>query len=146
MPILKTNVKQSPKVMSKKLMALLRKYGRQKDLVLKKGYLSTKTSTASKASREKPSLQLFGKKEVSVLGRKPKQTYIAGVIEQKHFAGFYHMPMYSHTKKFRFSPAIKKMLKGKSCINVNNLDHIILKELDQLIKDGISLYRQKGWV
>lgn len=110
------------------------------------GYLTVQRSTASKATKAKPSYHLYGKKSVSLFGRNPQPTYVAGIIQQKHFVGFYSMPIYSHPKEFSFSPELAKMVKGKSCINVTKLTPALEKELEAALLKGIRLYRKLGWV
>ena len=59
-------------------------------------YLSTDLTIGSQAKQKKPGFHLYGKNEVSIFGKKPKRTYIAGVIQQKHYVSFYLSPIYSH--------------------------------------------------
>lgn len=95
----------------------------------------------------KRQLHLLGKDAVSILGRKPQQTYIAGVIEQKNFAGFYFMPIYSHPEEFSLtSPLLQNARKGKSCLNIKVLDAPAVRELKSLVKKGKALYKTLGWI
>lgn len=100
----------------------------------------------TKAKGGKPGYHLYGKKSVALAGRKPQPTYVAGIIAQKHFVGFYSMPIYSHRSEFEFSPELTKCLKGKSCINVTASSPAILKEIDEIIKKGIEIYKREGWI
>ncbi|MFX1350519.1 MAG: hypothetical protein ACFE92_17750, partial [Promethearchaeota archaeon] len=50
----------------------------------------------SLAKQKKPGYHLYGSKEVSLFGKKPQHTYIAGVIQQKNYVSFYFSPIYSH--------------------------------------------------
>jgi hypothetical protein len=100
----------------------------------------------SQARDRKPALHLYGKREVSVAGRKPQATYIVGVIQQKNFVGFYHMPVYSHPHKFKLSAAMQQALKGKSCFHIREATPAVLAELEDLVVDGIALYKQAGWI
>jgi hypothetical protein len=123
-----------------KLGKLLQKHGKNLSL--------TKKVIDSKAKDNKPQLLLYGKKSVSIYNRKPQPTYVAGVIEQKHFVGFYMMPIYSHQKvegEIK-NPDLKKALKGKSCFNITKLDSAMLKELDCLLASGIKTYRKEEWI
>ena len=111
------------------------------DMVLKNKY------EGSEALKDKPSAHLYGKKELSIMGLPKRKTYVIGVIEQKHFVGFYSMPMYSHPKLLLLKHAeLKRARKGKSCLNLTRLDEDMLKELDAHIKKGIALYKKEGWV
>lgn len=101
----------------------------------------------SKAKTQKRAYHLYGKKSISLHGRKPQPTYIAGIILQKHFVGFYHMPMYSHPAQFPIhSPLLQKARKGKSCLNLVRLDAEARAELEQFIKNGVALYKKEGWI
>ena len=111
------------------------------------GLRPTPTVIDSKAKGNKRQYHLYGKKDVSIVGRKPQPTYFAGVIEQKHFVGFYFMPIYSHLGEFDLADGtLKPFLKGKSCFNLKKLDALMKKELAQLIKQGKKLYKSEGWI
>lgn len=122
----------------KEISALLRKNS--------KGLALRKTTIDPNAKIYKPALHLYGKKEIAIGNRKPQLTYVVGIIEQKHFTGFYSMPVYSHRKEFKLSPELGKTLKGKSCFNIRKLTPEILKELDGVIKKGIQIYKKEGWI
>ena len=101
----------------------------------------------SKAKLEKPQYHLYGSKEVSLFGKKPQKTYMAGIIQQKNYVSFYFSPIYSHPDSFsNISPELKKYLKGKSCFNINTTSPNLLNELEILLKNGIKKYKQLGWV
>jgi len=120
-----------------------------KDLLEKnsKGLDARTVTIGSKAKPQKLAFHLYGKKEVRILNRKPQQTYIVGIIMQKHFIGFYSMPVYSHPKEFTIThPVLKKSRKGKSCFNISRLDDNMIRELDDIIKKSIQLYKKEGWV
>ncbi|MDP3963978.1 MAG: hypothetical protein Q8Q39_05815 [bacterium] len=101
----------------------------------------------SSAKGSKPQLHLYGVKEVQIGRRPAQQTYVAGTILHKRFAGFYLMPIYSHPKLLvGISKDLGKMLKGKSCFNITVLTPAIVKELEKLLNDGIAIYRREGWI
>lgn len=100
----------------------------------------------SQAQDRKPALHLYGKRAVSIAGRKPQPTYVAGIIQQKGYVGFYHMPVYSHPKEFSLSPQMQRVLKGKSCFHIKEATPEVLAELESLIANGIALYKQEGWI
>jgi len=100
----------------------------------------------TQAKEKKAALHLYGKAEVSISGRKAQQTYIAGVIRQKHYVGFYSMPIYSHPKQFKLSAALDKARSGKSCFHIKTDDPTVHAELKELLSAGIELYRNEGWV
>lgn len=105
------------------------------------------TVVGSQAKEKKRQIHLYGKKKVAI-GRLPeRQTYVFGVIEQKHFVGFYSMPMYSHERELPLkNVTLKKARKGKSCLNLVSLNASMRKELEVHMKKGIALYRKEGWI
>ena len=122
-----------------KLKELLKKHSSGLDL--------REAVSDSQVKQKKEQFHLYGNKIISILGRKPQCTYVAGIIMQKHFVGFYSMPMYSHPHKIKLkNPDLIKMRKGKSCINMKKLDSAMLRELDEHVKQGIALYKKEGWI
>ncbi|MEP0814583.1 MAG: hypothetical protein HRF49_07955 [bacterium] len=123
-------------------------FGKIKKLLIKhsNGLAAIEKIPGSQAKGDKPGYHLYGKKEVALAGRKPQPTYVAGIIAQKHFVGFYSMPVYSHRNEFDFSPELSKMLKGKSCFNVTTGSPEILAEIESIIKKGIEIYKKEGWI
>ena len=101
----------------------------------------------SQAKQQKPAYHLYGNKEVSLFGKKPQPTYVAGVIQQKNYISFYFSPVYSHPDSFKnISPELKKFLKGKSCFNINKITPQLLKEIEDILKDGINNYKEIEWI
>lgn len=120
-----------------------------KALILKhaKGLDTLTELPNSTAKEKKPGLVQYGKKEVAIGNRKPQKTYVSGVMLQKHFVGFYSMPLYSHPKELVLTdPDLIKMKKGKSCINLTKLTPSMKKELERIIKEGVQLYKKEGWI
>jgi len=101
----------------------------------------------SQAKLKKPGYHLYGNTKVSLFGKKPQKTYIAGVIQQKNYVSFYFSPVYSHPDEFQnISPNLKKTLKGKSCFNISKLTPQILSELEELLERGIEKYKELKWI
>ncbi|MFX1329538.1 MAG: hypothetical protein ACFE91_15535 [Promethearchaeota archaeon] len=101
----------------------------------------------SQAKQQKPGYHLYGNKEVSLYGKKPQPTYIAGVIQQKNYVSFYFSPIYSHPDLFTdISLDLKKFLKGKSCFNINKTTPQLLREIEDILKKGIDKYKKIKWV
>ena len=110
-------------------------------------FFKTNQYIGSQAKLKKPGYHLYGNNLVSLFGKKPQKTYIAGVIQQKNYVSFYFSPIYSHPNEFKnISPNLKKTLKGKSCFNINNLTPQIQKELEELLKRGIDKYKDIKWI
>ena len=97
--------------------------------------LSTKTDTPK-------AYQLYSIKDIELAGRKFSEIYFAGAVIQKNFVGFYFFPIYTHPEKFTSLPAaLKKTLKGKFCFNFKKIDKELLAQVDDLLKQGFSLYQ-----
>jgi hypothetical protein len=122
----------------KQLKKLLSKYA--------KGLAKYDEYPGSQAKEKKPGFHLLGRQEVSAAGRKPQQTPVVGIIQQKGYVGFYYSPIYTHPQKFKLKPTIKPLLKGKSCFQIKEATPEVLAELEQLVVDGIALYKNEGWI
>jgi hypothetical protein len=110
-------------------------------------FFKTNQYIGSQAKKKKPGYHLYGTKEVSIFGKKPQKTYVAGVIQQKNYVSFYFSPIYTHPDEFKnISPDLRKTLKGKSCFNINNLTLQLLKELKDLLERGIDIYKEIKWI
>lgn len=106
----------------------------------------TKTINTS-GDVEKPTIQMVDKKDVAILGRKAQPTWIAGLIQQKNFVGFYLMSMYTHPQLVTINnPAVAKTKKGKSCFNLTSITPEMLSELTRLLQLSVEIYQQNGWV
>ena len=115
--------------------------GQSSNFLIKDQYIG------SQAKQKKPAYHLYGSKEVSLFGKKPQPTYIAGVIQQKNYISFYFSPIYSHPDSFTsISSDLKKFLKGKSCFNINKTTPQLLKEIEDILKKGIELYKEIEWI
>jgi hypothetical protein len=122
-----------------KIKSILSKYS--------SSFLSMDQYIGSKAKEKKPAYHLYGNKEVSLFGKKPQLTYIAGVIQQKNYVSFYLSAIYSHPDLFKnISPKLKKFLKGKSCFNINKLTIPLLKEVEEILQIGIKKYQELDWI
>ncbi|MFX1386519.1 MAG: hypothetical protein ACFE9M_04820 [Promethearchaeota archaeon] len=101
----------------------------------------------SQSKQNKPAFHLYGSKDVSLFGKKPQPTYIAGVIQQKNYVSFYFSPIYSHRDFFKnLSIDLKKFLKGKSCFNINKITPQLLEEIEDVLKLGIKKYKEIDWI
>lgn len=97
----------------------------------------------SKAKVRKEGLHLYGREEVEVFGKK-RRVYLAGIIKQKSYVGFYFMPIYSDPDEFTLTNELKKTLHGKTCFYVKDMS--LLKQLDDLLGEGKRVYREKSWI
>lgn len=101
----------------------------------------------------KPKFDLEGKydlwsfKQVEVAGRKRSEVYFAGLIVQSSYVGFYYMPVYTDTElKNFFSEDLLKLLKGKSCFHIKQLDDNLEKQIAAALQKGYKLYKKRGWI
>jgi hypothetical protein len=101
----------------------------------------------------KPKLDLDSKydlwsfKDIEISGRKRKEVYFAGLIIQSNYVGFYYMPIYTDTSFEKvFKPELLKLLKGKSCFHIKSLDKQLELQIEDALKKGYSLYKNRGWI
>ena len=73
---------------------------------------------------------------------KKDELHFAAIIVQSGYVGLYFMPIYSHTKEFKgVSCDLMKLLKGKTCFHVKNLDKELTSEIKKMISKGYLLYK-----
>jgi hypothetical protein len=90
---------------------------------------------------------LWSFKDVEISGRKRKEVYFAGLIIQSKWVGFYYMPIYTDTDLVEvFKPELLKLLKGKSCFRIKELDDKLEAQIDEALEKGYELYKQRGWI
>lgn len=100
--------------------------------------------------RNKKSVQLVVPKPVAIpgaYGGKPVDLQFAAAILQKGYVGFYLMCVYMNEPvKKRISPALLKLLKGKSCFYVKTLDASLEQDIEKALDASAKHYRERGWV
>ena len=90
---------------------------------------------------------LWSVKDVVIDGRKRKEVYFAGLIIQSNYVGFYFMPVYTDTSLVDvFKPELLKLLKGKSCFHIKQLDTKLESQIEEALKKGYELYKKRGWI
>ncbi len=90
---------------------------------------------------------LWSVKDLVIEGRRRKEVYFAGLMIHKGYVGFYFMPVYAEPEvKALFAPELLKLLKGKSCFHLKTLDETLLAQVEDALRQGFALYRQRGWV
>jgi hypothetical protein len=101
-------------------------------------------------SAGKKSFQLTVPKPVAIrdaYGGKPVDLAMASAILQKDFVGFYLMCIYTNeVMKEKLSPALLKLLKGKTCFHINKLDDNLSKDIEAALRLGTNAYHDRGWV
>ena len=66
---------------------------------------------------------------------------------QKHFVGFYLMPIYAESKVLeKLDERLVGLLKGKTCFHIKQLDDELLKQIDKSLQLGLDHYKKMGWV
>lgn len=90
---------------------------------------------------------LWSEKDLVIEGRKRKEFFFAGLIIQKGYVGFYFMPVYAEPEvKVLFPPELLRLLKGKSCFHIKALDEKLLKQIEDVLRQGFEMYQRRGWV
>ncbi|MFO0357683.1 MAG: hypothetical protein ACK50A_12095 [Sphingobacteriaceae bacterium] len=90
---------------------------------------------------------LWSEKDIEAFGRKYDSMMLAAIIIQSGYVGFYFLPIYENPAlKEKFSPAFVKLLKGKSCFHVKELNDEILSEIKKALEIGHDAYKKKGWI
>lgn len=115
-----------------KLKALLAKYSKQ---------MVSKVDTESR-------FDLWSEKEVVFAGKKRSEVYFAEASIKSDYVGFYFMPIYIAPEKLKkvLGSELLKLLKGKSCFHVKLLDDKLTSQIEDALKIGYEMYKQKGWV
>jgi len=102
------------------------------------------------AVRDKRSLELVVPKPVAVpgaYGGKPVDLQLAALILQKDYVGFYLMCIYMNAEvKKKISPALLKLLKGKTCFHIKALDEALKNDIEAALALGVKNYRERGWL
>ena len=100
--------------------------------------------------RNKKSVQLVVPKPVAIpgaYGGKPVDLQFAAAILQKGYVGFYLMCIYMNEPvKKKISPAVLKLLKGKTCFYLKSLDEPLQKDIEAALDASAKYYRERGWV
>jgi hypothetical protein len=73
--------------------------------------------------------------------------YFASVVPKPKDIRLYFFPIYTHVDEFKsISPALRKMLKGKSCFHIKNLDKGLKIEVTEMIQLGIKIFQKDGLI
>jgi hypothetical protein len=80
-------------------------------------------------------------------GGRPTEICMASLVLQKGYVGFYFMPVYMNPAlKQRLSPALLKLLKGKTCFHIRKLTPTLLTDVAAALTLGTEGFRDRGWV
>ena len=90
---------------------------------------------------------LWSDKNIVIEGRKKHEVFFASVAIEKEYVGFYYMPVYADLEmRTIFDPKLLKLLKGKSCFHITEMDEELLAMIENSLAAGYKLYKQKAWV
>lgn len=103
-------------------------------------------TASDRAVKNKRNYVLVSENEVVIDGRKKPEMWFASAIEQKGYIGFYFMPIYCVPEMKGLSPALMKLLKGKSCFYVKTLTPELKKDIDAALNAGMAAYKKLGWI
>lgn len=93
-------------------------------------------------------LSLINTKPVEVNGKIKEDVWFVSILVQKGYVGFYYMPIYTHPQEIRsmLSPALLRLLKGKSCFHIKRTDPLILDDVRKALQIGHELWEKDGWL
>jgi hypothetical protein len=78
----------------------------------------------------------------SMKDRAGKPLFVAAVQIRKNYVSFHLMPVYTCPKLLNeMSPALRKRMQGKSCLNFTMIDPAHVDELAALTKRGIESFK-----
>jgi hypothetical protein len=90
---------------------------------------------------------LWSEKQVVVDGRKRSAVFFAGLMVQQDHVALHFMPVYVDAELANvFSPDMLQLLKGKACFHIVDLDENLTKGIEEALRVGFELYRERGWV
>jgi hypothetical protein len=94
--------------------------------------------------RDKKAFQLTVPKPVAIpgaYGGKPVDLQMAAAILQEGYVGSYLMCIYMNDDaKKKLSPELLKLLKGKKCFHLKNLDDGLRRDIEAALELGIKAY------
>lgn len=66
--------------------------------------------------------------------------YFASIMPKPKDVRFYFFPIYTHPDSFKLSPELQKLLKGKSCFHLKNVNDDLFEEIKGIITTGVDIY------
>jgi hypothetical protein len=89
---------------------------------------------------------MCGTKEVMQGKQKVDGYYFASVIPKAKDCRLYYFPLYTHKDEFSLSEELQKALKGKSCFHIKKMSAEIEKEIGEMVKKGIEIYKKNDLI
>lgn len=91
--------------------------------------------------------ELFSYKDIEVNRRKKSEVFFSGIIIQRAYVGFYFMPIYvDPSLKSMLAPNLLSKLKGKSCFHFTYMDETLSSQIEEALKIGFKLYKERNWI
>lgn len=91
--------------------------------------------------------EVWGTKQAMIADKMKSEIFFAAFMVQKNFVGFYYFPIYTHPEiRKDISPKLIKLLSGKSCFHITQLDDLLLQDIEATLKFGFEFYKEKGWI
>ena len=104
------------------------------------------TKSKENQPKSKNTTEIFevcGTKEVMQGKKLVDGFYFASVIPKPKDIRLYFFPIYTHPEYFTdITDNLKKMLKGKSCFHLKNVEDSTMDEIRGMIKKGVELYKK----
>tara|TARA_R110000868_G_scaffold133607_19_gene345270 strand:+ start:1475 stop:1846 length:372 start_codon:yes stop_codon:yes gene_type:complete len=89
-------------------------------------------------------LEACGTKEAMQGKQKVDGFYFASIMPKPKDIRFYFFPLYTHVDAFTLSPDLQKMLKGKTCFHIKQLNDDLKVEIRAMIEAGVKIFQEQG--
>lgn len=86
-------------------------------------------------------------KPSTFMGRSYPHMYFGAAVIKSDYVGLYMMYLYADKGQVsKLSPALRKCLKGMSCLHIKTDDPALMKDVSAAIKLGIACYKKLGFI
>ena len=72
--------------------------------------------------------------------------FFASIVARKNSVVFYFFPCYMSSAFKGTAPSLFKCLKGKTCFHFTSPEQVNEKELDALLKQGVTAWKKAGYM
>lgn len=91
--------------------------------------------------------ELWSEVNIAPAGKPRHEVFFAGLIVQKHYVGFYYMPVYTDPDiGDALGAELLATLHGKSCFYIKRLTPALAEQIVSALEAGLALYAAKGWL
>jgi len=112
-----------------------------------KDCLAAQSPTLKITKDSEASFEVTGTIEAMQGKQKVQGYYFASVVPKPKDIRLYFFPIYTHVDMYKdISPAMRKMLKGKSCFHIKKLDSELKQEVLEMIQLGVKTYQDEGLI